>query len=976
MGCQISTAQLNQQDPIVRKTRSRHQKRKRHKGHRRHHQYRSKRKISDIDKLSRENSIISQHDHKEEAYATDHISSENSVIADEFVDIELADPEAFNQVFIQQHQKAINNASYRTTIESWRPQTLEQLAQFIKDLSKGKSKIDRYWIIFYWIALNIEYDTVSYFSKDYKDQTAEGVFRTRKGVCAGYANLYKYLCDEQRMSCEVIGGYSKGYGFDDRESAPNETDHAWNAVEIYHHWYLIDSTWGAGHLNDKEEFVHDLTPYYFLPRPNEMIYHHLPEDEKWQLLRTPINMKQYMQMPKLRPLYFELKLEIIQPQHQYFVNLEQEKPYAVVIVKAPNDVYLMADLKLDGKDIDGGHQIIFDKRKRLYYCYFAPQNIGVHKIMIYAKRGDADVGIFKSVVDLALSIKRIPENFISYPQTWKRFFDYGLKILSPSNTHLINLANTEKYAQILVRAPSNIQLMGQLTNHNEQNIAFSNLVYYDRENRFWRCKFAPNENGIFNACILAKRNSDPGNYTSAVSFKIVANQISSPPLTFPNTWQIFYDLGLKILSPIDQGIIVLSNKRLFTEIRIQAHHDVDLTSNLQNDKNEKIPNGSQIYYDQEYDVWRCKFAPNENGIFDANIFAKKKSDSEYCTPAVSFQIKVKHISSQPISLFNTEQLFHDLNLKVLSPNSGNKIVLSEKASFVEICLKCPENVELIGQLIDSNKEKVLYADQVYYDRQKNIWRCKFAPNNRGIFDARIMAKKKSDPNLYSTVITFQIEAKHRSTSILTFPKTWQLFYDYDLKIKSPRSSSTAIWSENVSYSEVLIQAPDDIQLSCNIKYKDNEIENGALAQYNHEKQTWQLLFAPEQTGLHELIVYAQRIHDNTTSARPAVMFLLYVTKLKQCIKFPTTYTQFEKTKCQIFTPLTGILNKGSTIPVHCFIPDATSVLLTVDSKSLRNDGYRDSILQRQITVGSEEVTICAKYGQNPHYTTLIKYSVE
>ena len=106
------------------------------------------------------------------------------------------------------------------------------------------------------------------------------------------------------MPCEIVSGYSKGYGFDDREDAPTETDHAWNAVEIDHHWYLIESTWGAGHLNDQKIFERELNSYYFLPRPNEMIYHHLPEDEKWQLLRTPIKMKQYMQMPKVRPIYF------------------------------------------------------------------------------------------------------------------------------------------------------------------------------------------------------------------------------------------------------------------------------------------------------------------------------------------------------------------------------------------------------------------------------------------------------------------------------------------------------------------------------------------------------------------------------------------------------------------------------------------------------------------------------------------------
>ena len=245
--------------------------------------------------------------------------------------------------------------------------------------------IDRYWIVFYWIASNIEYDTVLYFSGEYGDQTAERVFRKGKGVCTGHGNLCKYLYDEQHMSCEIISEYAKGYGYDDRESASGETDHAWNAVQIDQHRYFIDSTWGAGHLNDRNEFVWDLTPYYFLPRPNEMIYHHLPEDEKWQLLRTPINMNQYMQMPKLRPLYFDLRLELINPRNQADIFLLPGKPYALILLREPSDVHIMSDLKLNNQSVEGGRHIMFDEARKFYRCYFAARNNGKHRICFYAK---------------------------------------------------------------------------------------------------------------------------------------------------------------------------------------------------------------------------------------------------------------------------------------------------------------------------------------------------------------------------------------------------------------------------------------------------------------------------------------------------------------------------------------------------------------------------------------------------------------
>jgi hypothetical protein len=47
--------------------------------------------------------------------------------------------------------------------------------------------------------------------------------------------------------------------------------------------------------------------------------------------------------------------------------------------------------------------------------------------------------------------------------------------------------------------------------------------------------------------------------------------------------------------------------------------------------------------------------------------------------------------------------------------------------------------------------------------------------------------------------------------------------------------------------------------------------------------------------------------------------------------------------------------------------------LKVDSNWLNSEGYRDPILQRQITVGSKEVTIYAKYEEKSSYNGLLKY---
>jgi hypothetical protein len=689
---------------------------------------------NDDDKM-KDNSILSQKNMAADDAIINQIQGRNNNL-----EIQVADPQALNKSILQQRQQAIDNRSYRSTIESWQPKSLQQLAETIKAFSKGKSMVDRYWIIFYWIAHNIEYDTVSYFSGKYGDQKAEAVFLTRKGVCAGFGNLYKYLSDQLQMPCEIVTGFSKGYGFEYRKNAPAKIDHAWNAVEIDHHWYLIEVTWGAGHLNDMNGFERKLDPFFFLPPPNEMIYHHFPENEKWQLLRTSAKLEQFMQLPHLRPAYFDFKIELISPRNQVYLSLLPGRPYALVLIRAPPDVYLMADVKLTDEDIDGSHHVMYDKHKQLYRCYFAPSSIGKHKIMIYAKKGDSDIGEYQSALEFVLDVKQMPKNIVSFPRTWKKFFDLGLEIISPQNTHMIKLNDGTNHTQIRIKAPENIELFGRLKNKNGQEVADGDHIHYDQRTKMWKCDFAPDREGLFEALIMAKKKSDPGGYTSAVSFKIDAKKISS-------------------------------------------------------------------------------------------------------------------------------------------------------------------------------------------------------------------------------------------AAAVSYPETWPLFDDLGLKIDAPKNSANAVWSDNASYAEVLMQAPKEIQLSCQIQYKNVKVENGSLAQYNQEKQHWQLLFAPERTGLHELIVFAKRIKDSQASADAVVKFNLDVTKLRRPMKFPMTYTEFQTRKCQIIDPVDGVLKKGSVVSIYCVIPGAIDVTVAVDSKMLESGGYSNHIFKRQVTVGSNDVIICAKYGQKSDYSGLVQYTV-
>ena len=813
----------------------------------------NKEPISVVNQKAVQDSEHSKQENNKTNYTTDEKGRE-----DVYVDIKIANPEAFNDLFVKQRQQAIDNGSYRSIIESWCPNSLQELVETLKIFSKEKSTIDCYWIIFYWIARHIEFDVVSYFRKIYDDQTAESVFQSKKGVGTGYTNLYKYLCNQLELPCEIVTGYSKNYGFDNHDNASFDTDHVWNAVQIDHYWYLIEPTWGAGFITDQKIFKSKLISYYFCPRPNEMIYHHRPNDPKWQLLQKSIEMTQYLLMPKMYPSFFELNLELISPDHYAHVNLVPNQSYALVLLRAPFDVHLTADLQLHNHKIENSNRIVFDNEKQLYRCYFAPISFGNHKIIIYGKQNNTEFGKYNAVVGLTLDVKEIPQNIISFPKIWKTFTDLGLDVIYPQNTHLIKVANGIRDAEIQIRTPHDVLLRGHLENENGEKVPDSNIIYYDIHQHFWRCKFAPNSDGIFEALITAKKKSDIADYTPVVSFRIEAEQIPIPPLSYPKTSQLFYNLDIKVIAPKDQAKIILSNNENEAEIHIQT----------------------------------------------------------------------------------------------------------------------PDNVELLGHLINSNQEIVKGGHQIFYDRHKKFWRCKFAPNENGMFDAEITAKKKSDTHNFHSVISFKIEAKQVPISHLSYPYTWQLFHDFDLKIITPKDLSNAIWPAHASFAEIRLKAPNDVQLSCYIEYNDIKIENGTLTQFDNNKQEWQLLFAPQQTGLHKLNIYAERQSETKILSGAVAQFDLYVTELQNPITFPVTYPEFQFNKCQIYEPLSGILQKGTLVPIHCVIPGATEVDLKVDSQWMNTKDYHDSVLKTAITVGSNDVIIYTKYGQKQNYDGLIQYSVQ
>ncbi|KAI8596520.1 hypothetical protein EDD21DRAFT_312037, partial [Dissophora ornata] len=129
--------------------------------------------------------------------------------------------------------------------------------------------------IFTWIAQNIQYNLSGFLSGNRGDNSAEGVLRNKTGVCAGFANLFSALADQQQLGVTQVTGMARGYGIEIGGDSLGG-GHAWSAVTINGECLLIDSTWGAGLDDPATGEPKMFKPFYFLMRPEHIIYSHWP----------------------------------------------------------------------------------------------------------------------------------------------------------------------------------------------------------------------------------------------------------------------------------------------------------------------------------------------------------------------------------------------------------------------------------------------------------------------------------------------------------------------------------------------------------------------------------------------------------------------------------------------------------------------------------------------------------------------------
>lgn len=301
-------------------------------------------------------------------------------------------------------------------------ESVEMLARYLIDGAENDEESVRAFYI--WLTDNISYDTKSYFSGRFPDQSAEATLKNRLSVCEGYANLFKALCDVAKISAVKIPGFSKGYGYNPSRSNLR-SNHVWNAVQLDGHWFLLDATWGAGYIDKNRTFVKHFSEFYFLTKADELILTHLPDNHYWQLLSVSKSEKEFLDQVQLAPAWFEYGLQMINHKQAEIIT---QGPFTMRL-KVPEEIRITAKIADNEKLLNQHYTFVQKTDSVTEISVVLPAN-NIFTLNIFAKQS-SDSGSYKQVAEYRLDARRATASGYPFPETFSAFHRHGCYLFEP-----------------------------------------------------------------------------------------------------------------------------------------------------------------------------------------------------------------------------------------------------------------------------------------------------------------------------------------------------------------------------------------------------------------------------------------------------------------------------------------------------------------------------------------------------------------
>ncbi|EED17891.1 SH3 domain protein (Cyk3), putative [Talaromyces stipitatus ATCC 10500] len=173
-----------------------------------------------------------------------------------------------------------------------------------------KSDVQRLRAIFIWVSEKIAWEE----PLDENEVDLKRVINMKRGCPQDVAFLVQEMCSAVGLHADIIKGYLKSPGELLDLTALSRPNHWWNAILIDGEWRFMDCSLASPTNPKRSQFVttnsQHAESWYFLARPLEICYTHIPLHPEEQHICPPISPDVLLALPPVSPAFFKNSMQI------------------------------------------------------------------------------------------------------------------------------------------------------------------------------------------------------------------------------------------------------------------------------------------------------------------------------------------------------------------------------------------------------------------------------------------------------------------------------------------------------------------------------------------------------------------------------------------------------------------------------------------------------------------------------------------
>lgn len=215
-----------------------------------------------------------------------------------------------------------------------------------------RSDVQRLRAVFTWVSEKIAWE------EDFDGEPdSRRVIQTRRGCAEEVAVLVMEMCFAMGIQTEVVRGYLKAPSETTEADCQHRSNHWWNAVVVDNEWRMIDCSLASPTNPKRAQYSSAGSQVaetgWFLTRPMEICYTHIPSALEQQHICPPIAPEILLALPCASPPYFKNEIQLLDYDTSLCRLENLELVYIHFVVPYDIEVFAEVEVKTYARDADG-----------------------------------------------------------------------------------------------------------------------------------------------------------------------------------------------------------------------------------------------------------------------------------------------------------------------------------------------------------------------------------------------------------------------------------------------------------------------------------------------------------------------------------------------------------------------------------------------------------------------------------------------